>query len=120
MQEAGVTDHGSQRELGWRHVVLLGKVVAYTDIYFCVGILLHNLTQRSHLAQIQGAHKGKVSGLCFTSGDRLLSCGVDRNVKLWDVGSVDPDAGPSVRHIVYALRCLSYICEGPKTTQCVS
>jgi len=60
------------------------------------GIILHNLSQRSQLAHIQGAHKGKVSGLCFTGGDRLLSCGVDRNVKLWDVDS-NSDAGSSDR-----------------------
>lgn len=46
---------------------------------------MHNITEKKHLHQIQGAHKGKVSGLCFADGDRLLSCGVDCNIKLWDV-----------------------------------
>lgn len=56
---------------------------------------MHNISQRSQIATIQGAHKGKVSGICFAGGDRLLSCGVDRNVKLWDA-SESSDAGPSV------------------------
>ncbi|KAG9226923.1 hypothetical protein CCMSSC00406_0003404 [Pleurotus cornucopiae] len=46
------------------------------------GLIVHNISQRSQLLNIPQAHKGKVSGLCFTS-DRLLSCGVDRTVKLW-------------------------------------
>jgi len=49
------------------------------------GIILHNLSQRTRLLQLQGAHKGKVSGLCFAAEDRLLSCGMDRNIKLWDI-----------------------------------
>ncbi|KAF9045544.1 WD40 repeat-like protein [Panaeolus papilionaceus] len=51
------------------------------------GIILHNLSTRNHIMKIPQAHKGKVSGLCFseTDGGKLLSCGVDRNVKLWGV-----------------------------------
>ncbi|PPQ99321.1 hypothetical protein CVT24_009189 [Panaeolus cyanescens] len=51
------------------------------------GIILHNLSTRNHIVKIPQAHKGKVSGLCFseTDGGKLLSCGVDRNVKLWSV-----------------------------------
>jgi WD40 repeat protein len=42
------------------------------------------------------AHKGKITGLCFADEDRLLSCGVDRNIKLWDTRPVDENgAGPS-------------------------
>lgn len=42
------------------------------------------------------AHKGKITGLCFADEDRLLSCGVDRNIKLWDTRRVDENgAGPS-------------------------
>ncbi|KAG5647480.1 hypothetical protein DXG03_009415 [Asterophora parasitica] len=50
------------------------------------GILLHNLSTRNKLVKLPQAHKGKVSGLCFAEGDRLLSCGVDRNIKLWSIG----------------------------------
>ncbi|KAH7915878.1 WD40 repeat-like protein [Hygrophoropsis aurantiaca] len=53
------------------------------------GIMLHNLAERKQLHRIQGAHKGKVSGLCFGDGDRLLSCGVDSNIKLWNVAAQD-------------------------------
>ncbi|KJA23813.1 hypothetical protein HYPSUDRAFT_39294 [Hypholoma sublateritium FD-334 SS-4] len=51
------------------------------------GILMHNLSSRKEILKIPQAHKGKVSGLCFSpdGGERLLSCGVDRNVKLWAV-----------------------------------
>jgi len=49
------------------------------------GVIVHNIAKQKHLRQIQSAHKGKVSGLCFADGDRLLSCGVDCNIKLWDV-----------------------------------
>ncbi|KAG6832256.1 hypothetical protein H0H87_002152 [Tephrocybe sp. NHM501043] len=49
------------------------------------GIILHNLSTRNKLLNLQRVHKGKVTGLCFADGDRLLSCGVDRNIKLWSV-----------------------------------
>ncbi|KAF8186334.1 WD40 repeat-like protein [Pholiota molesta] len=51
------------------------------------GIIMHNLSSRKEILKIPQAHKGKVSGLCFSpdGGERLLSCGVDRNVKLWAV-----------------------------------
>ncbi|KAL5478492.1 SOF1 [Sanghuangporus weigelae] len=65
-------------------------------------IIVHDVPLRRHLLRLPGAHKGKVSGLCWAEGDRLLSCGVDRNVKLWDTrtlsdadGDMDVDAGPS-------------------------
>ncbi|EIN14534.1 WD40 repeat-like protein [Punctularia strigosozonata HHB-11173 SS5] len=48
------------------------------------GVILHDLSLRTHVRKLNGAHKGKVSGLCFTGEGRLLSCGVDRNIKLWD------------------------------------
>ncbi|KAF9463237.1 WD40-repeat-containing domain protein [Collybia nuda] len=51
------------------------------------GIILHNLSTRNRLISLPQAHKGKVSGMCFAAGDRLLSCGVDRNIKLWSVTS---------------------------------
>ncbi|OJA18286.1 hypothetical protein AZE42_05876 [Rhizopogon vesiculosus] len=53
------------------------------------GVILHNVSERKHIRRIQGAHKGKVSGLCFAQDDRLLSCGVDSNIKLWDATPQD-------------------------------
>ncbi|GLB41834.1 putative WD40 repeat-like protein [Lyophyllum shimeji] len=60
------------------------------------GIILHNLSTRNKLVKLPRAHKGKVSGLCFAEGDRLLSCGVDRNIKLWSTGSNASDQPLSV------------------------
>lgn len=54
---------------------------------FVLGVILHNLSTRNRLVSLPQAHKGKVSGLCFADGDRLLSCGVDRNIKLWSITS---------------------------------
>ncbi|KAF5366190.1 hypothetical protein D9758_005675 [Tetrapyrgos nigripes] len=51
------------------------------------GLIVHNLPQRSRILHVPQAHKGKVSGLCFAENSRLLSCGVDRNVKLWNFDS---------------------------------
>ncbi|TBU25364.1 WD40 repeat-like protein [Dichomitus squalens] len=65
------------------------------------GLILHDVSRRKRLFQVDNAHKGKVSGLCFGQQGRLLSCGVDRNIKLWDTeASLDDDdfgAGPSQR-----------------------
>ncbi len=62
-------------------------------------IILHNSGRRMHLAKITGAHLGKISGLCWADDHRILSCGVDRNIKMWDVrrgASLDPsETGPS-------------------------
>ena len=65
-------------------------------------IIVHDVPQRRQLLKLPSAHKGKVSGLCWSSGDLLLSCGVDRNVKLWDTqtlsdadGDIEMEAGPS-------------------------
>ncbi|KAF8153074.1 WD40-repeat-containing domain protein [Crassisporium funariophilum] len=55
------------------------------------GLIVHNLATRKQVVKLPQAHKGKVSGLCFSDGDRLLSCGVDRNVKLWAVGGDSTD-----------------------------
>jgi WD repeat and SOF domain-containing protein 1 len=60
------------------------------------GIILHNLQTRDKLLKLPQAHKGKVSGLCFADSDRLLSCGVDRNIKLWAIGSGASDTVSSV------------------------
>ncbi|TDL27849.1 WD40 repeat-like protein [Rickenella mellea] len=79
-----------------------GSLTAVASGSWDGGILLHDLAERVQVLRLQGAHKGKVSGLCFSEGDRLLSCGVDRNVKLWDTrtssdggGSREGEAGPS-------------------------
>jgi hypothetical protein len=62
-------------------------------------IILHNAGRRTHLTKIAGAHQGKISGLCWADDHRVLSCGVDRNIKMWDVraeASLDSSgAGPS-------------------------
>lgn len=52
-------------------------------------IIVHDIAQRIRLKHIPHAHKQKVSGICFT-GVRLLSCGVDRTVKLWDLQQDEP------------------------------
>ncbi|KAL4251025.1 DDB1- and CUL4-associated factor 13 [Abortiporus biennis] len=64
------------------------------------GLIVHDIAQRRHILKIESAHKGKVSGVCFANdGEKLLSCGVDRNIKLWNTRQqVDVDengAGPS-------------------------
>lgn len=78
-------------------------------------IIVHNAGRRTHLAKIPGAHKGKVSGLSWADENRILSCGVDRNIKMWNVcqdAQHSSEAGQSqVRfsvHIACALSdCLS-------------
>ncbi|KZP21284.1 WD40 repeat-like protein [Athelia psychrophila] len=63
------------------------------------GLIVHDLGRRKKVSSVPRSHKGKVSGLCFTgSGQegRLLTCGVDRTVKLWDMNEAnDVEAGPS-------------------------
>lgn len=65
------------------------------------GLIVHDIAMRSHILRVDEAHKGKVSGVCFADEHRLLSCGVDRNIKLWDTrpdSMLDVDengAGPS-------------------------
>lgn len=49
------------------------------------GVIVHDIAKQKKSHQMQDVHKGKVSGLCFADRDRLLSCGVDCNIKLWDV-----------------------------------
>lgn len=55
------------------------------------GLIVHNLSSREQIVKLPQAHKGKVSGLCFAEADRLLSCGVDRNIKLWATGGQATD-----------------------------
>ena len=61
---------------------------------------MHDIARRSKLLKLSKAHKGKVSELCFASAERLLSCGVDGKVKMWDLKKGyesynESDAGPS-------------------------
>ncbi|KAH9928001.1 WD40 repeat-like protein [Epithele typhae] len=65
------------------------------------GLIVHDVSRRTRLFQTDQAHKGKVSDVCFGKDTRLLSCGVDRNIKLWNMPSGAEDdeseAGPSQR-----------------------
>ncbi|CAE7210877.1 unnamed protein product [Rhizoctonia solani] len=47
-------------------------------------IIVHDLSTQRHLIKFPGAPKGTVSAITYAEGPRLLSCGVDRTVKLWD------------------------------------
>lgn len=60
-----------------------------------IDIIMHDLSSRHITTKIPKAHKGKVSGLCYASADRLLSCGVDRTVKLWPISD-----GSSEEHVL--------------------
>ena len=66
---------------------------------FTLGLIVHDVSRRSKVFHHDQAHKGKVSGVCFGQEGRLLSCGVDRNIKLWNTqSSLEDDelgAGPS-------------------------
>ena len=64
-----------------------------------VEIILHNVARRTQIAKVPGAHKGKLSGICWADENRLFSSGVDKTVKMWDMRSSpemsSPGAGPS-------------------------
>lgn len=59
--------------------------ILYSVFYPCLEIILHDLPQHRHLLKIPGAHRRSATGICFAGPSRLLSCGVDQTVKLWDV-----------------------------------
>ncbi|THH28640.1 hypothetical protein EUX98_g5545 [Antrodiella citrinella] len=61
------------------------------------GLIVHDIVKKSQQMRIDVAHKGKITGLTFAESNRLLSCGVDRNIKLWDFSSEldENGAGPS-------------------------
>ena len=46
---------------------------------------MHDLPQRRNILKLPGAHKRSITGVCFAGPNKLLSCGVDQNVRLWDV-----------------------------------
>jgi DDB1- and CUL4-associated factor 13 len=64
-----------------------------------IEIILHNIARRVLVAKIPGAHKGKLSGLCWADQNKILSRGVDQTIKMWDLHSTpetsSPGAGPS-------------------------
>lgn len=70
-----------------------------TDVNSELEIIMHNVAQRTQIAKVPGAHKGKLSGICWADENRLLSSGVDKTVKMWDMRSSpemsSPGAGPS-------------------------
>ena len=102
-----------ERKLGRRYGYVVCTSSQFTNTAFSE-IIVHNAGRRSHIAKIPGAHKGKISGLCWADENRILSCGVDRNIKMWNVyqdAQHPSEAGQSqVRfsvHIAYALsNCL--------------
>ncbi|KAJ7083728.1 WD40 repeat-like protein [Mycena belliarum] len=51
------------------------------------GVIVHHLARRNQLLHVPQAHKGKISGVCFSREGRLFSCGVDRNIKIWTLES---------------------------------
>jgi DDB1- and CUL4-associated factor 13 len=62
-------------------------------------IITHDIAQKAIATRFAGAHKGKITGLTWAEGGRLISCGVDRTVKLWDTkksdDAMDDEPGPS-------------------------
>lgn len=65
---------------------------------------MHDIARRNHVVKIDNAHKGKISGICWSpyEENRLLSCGSDMSVKIWDTaslrdgeGDISMEAGPS-------------------------
>ncbi|KAI0271838.1 WD40 repeat-like protein [Russula aff. rugulosa BPL654] len=59
----------------------------------------HVVQTPSQISRVQAGMDGKISGLCWADDHRLLSCGVDKNIKMWDVRAEtfldSSGAGPS-------------------------
>jgi WD repeat and SOF domain-containing protein 1 len=73
-------------------VYTLGKDPRRTDVVAGGGgdgeVILHSLSARRPLVKIPNAHRGQVTGLCFSADNRgeerrLISCGRDATVKIW-------------------------------------
>lgn len=52
------------------------------------GLIVHDISTRERRLHVPQAHKGKVTGVCWAGEGRLLSCGVDKTVKLWSMNQV--------------------------------
>ncbi|PVG03717.1 WD40 repeat-like protein [Serendipita vermifera] len=70
-----------------------GRLGCIASAGFDGRIVIYSLSRRSQLQTIYGAHKGKVAGICMAQGDRLLSAGHDRTVKLWELSLPRTDDG---------------------------
>ena len=84
----------------WDRGAFSGELCKFSsDLNRHSDIILHNAGRRTHLTKIAGVHQGKISGLCWADDHRVLSCGADRNIKMWDVRLDAPldssGAGPS-------------------------
>ncbi|KAH8833746.1 WD40 repeat-like protein [Flagelloscypha sp. PMI_526] len=64
------------------------------------GLIVHDLPERRQVFHVPQAHKGKVSGITYSNKTRVLSCGVDKNIKLWDIDSSSTIL-PSIDHHRY-------------------
>jgi hypothetical protein len=103
---------GTEVCLPWKHGLCTSDCNCRSEI------IVHNSGRRTHIAKIGGAHQGKISGLCWADDHRVLSCGVDKNIKMWDVRLEAPldSSGPSQVHIFffYLGRSLNMIFLQPK------
>lgn len=70
---------------------------SFLKFKYSIDIIMHDLSSRHITTKIPKAHKGKVSGLCYASADTLLSCGVDRTVKLWSISDNSSEDNVLVR-----------------------
>lgn len=59
------------------------------------GFLLHNIAEQKQIYRVRDAHKGKISGLCFSEGNRIISCGIDANIKIWDTSPQEEVSHPT-------------------------
>jgi WD repeat and SOF domain-containing protein 1 len=111
--ELGVVASGSG-DGGAVFLFLLVAFLVLTHFHriFCAEIILHDLPQRRHIMRVQ-AHKGMLTGLCFTGESGILSCGLDKTVKMWNVseessgigsveGAAEAEAGPSEVSVFFA------------------
>ncbi|CDZ97903.1 Sof1-like rRNA processing protein (contains WD40 repeats) [Phaffia rhodozyma] len=78
-------------------VYTLGRDPRRTDVVAGGGgdgeIILHSLSGRKPIVRIPDAHRGQVTGLCFSADNnvaerRLISCGRDQTIKIWSSPSL--------------------------------